>query len=110
MMRGSETPAMGKRLLPPLIIKTFDGNVTQWKLYYESFKAAVHESNLSNIEKFNYLKSFLKGNALQVIDGLALTNENYEAALKLLQERFGNETYYSTSYVGIKQPTFCFIR
>ena len=60
---GFKTPAMGTRSqvkLPPLIVKTFDGNVLQWKSFYYSFKAAVHESNLSEIENFNQFKRLLK--------------------------------------------------
>ena len=44
---------------------------------------------VSNIDKFNYLNSVLEGAAARAIQGLTLTEANYEAAVKLLQERFG---------------------
>jgi len=37
----------------------------------------------------NYLKAKLNGEAAEVISGLALTNVNYEEAIRLLQERYG---------------------
>ena len=43
---------------------------------------------LSNIEKFNYLKGKLTGAALNAIAGLSLSNENYEVAVSILQDRF----------------------
>ena len=45
---------------------------------------------LTIIDKFNYLVSLLEGSALRSIKGLAITEENYQAALDILQERFGN--------------------
>ncbi|XP_057297398.1 calponin homology domain-containing protein DDB_G0272472-like [Hydractinia symbiolongicarpus] len=43
------------------------------------------------IDKFNYLRAELENEALRVIDGLELTNANYEVALGILHERFGNK-------------------
>ena len=55
------------------------------------FESAVHKNiSLTNIDKFNYLMSLLEGQALRAIKGLAVTEENYQAALDILHERFGN--------------------
>ena len=48
-------------------------------------------TGLSTIDKFNYLYSLLEGTALRSIQGLSLTEENYQAAVYLLQQRFGNQ-------------------
>ena len=37
-----------------------------------------------------YLMGFLKGNALTAVKGLLVINENYDVALKMLEERFGD--------------------
>ena len=42
------------------------------------------------MEKFNYLRCFLEGDALQAIAGFSLTNDNCKEALQLLQNRYGN--------------------
>ena len=44
---------------------------------------------LSKIDKFNYLNSLLEGRALRAIQGLTVTEDNYEAAVEILQQRFG---------------------
>ena len=44
---------------------------------------------LSNVEKFNYLRSFLEGETLHSIAGLSLTNDHYPEALQFL--RYGNK-------------------
>ena len=55
---------------------------------------------LQPIEKFNYLRTQLENEALKLIAGLKLTNANYDAAIKLLKERHGNnqlivDTHYT---------------
>ena len=37
-----------------------------------------------------YLIGFLKDDALTAVKWLLVTNENYDVALKMLEERFGN--------------------
>ena len=45
---------------------------------------------MSNVEKFNYLRNKVSGEARSAIQGLNLSNENY-VAIGILKERFGNE-------------------
>ena len=60
-------------------------------VFWQSFESAVHKNEtLSDIDKFNYLKSKLDGEASRAIAGLALSNENYSVAIQILKERFGN--------------------
>ena len=77
--------------LPKLEIQKFKGDPTCQQEFMDSFNAAVHNSKaLSNVEKFNYLRTFLEGEAQHTISGLSLTNDNYSEALNLLKNRFGN--------------------
>ena len=72
-----------------------------WKSFKETFEAVVHRrTDLTNIEKFTYLRSLLDKTALQAIDGFFLTAENYTAAWRLLNERFGNEQISISSYMN----------
>ena len=41
------------------------------------------------MDKFNYLHALVEGPAARSIQGLQLTEVNYEAAKQILQERFG---------------------
>ena len=77
--------------LPKLEITKFSGNPILWQTFNDSYEAAINSSSsLSKVEKFNYLRSYLEGEALHTVSGLSLTNDNYEKALKLLKDRFGN--------------------
>ncbi|XP_063540114.1 uncharacterized protein LOC134749140 isoform X1 [Cydia strobilella] len=59
--------------------------------FINMFKAVIDmDANLSFCEKLYYLRSFLAGGALDLIKHLMLTGENYEVALKLLNDRYNN--------------------
>ena len=77
--------------LPKLSIKPFNGDITQWTTFWDSFKSAIHENpTLSDIDKFNYLRSLLECSARESIAGLTLTAPNYKEAVSILEKRFGN--------------------
>ena len=58
----------------------------------DSFKSAIHDNTtLSDIDKFNYLRSFLERSAREAIAGLTLTGPNYKEAVSILEKRFGNK-------------------
>ena len=61
-----------------------------WQPFRDSFDSAVHNSpNLSKVQKFNFLRAQLQGDASRVIAGLPLTEDNYDDAIELLSERYG---------------------
>ncbi|XP_070567303.1 uncharacterized protein [Ptychodera flava] len=96
--------------LPKLQLKTFSGNVLEWVSFYDTFKSSVHnDSSLENIQKFTYLRSVLTDEAARTISGLALTNSNYDHALELLIERYGQNHLiidaHMTALWQIPQPT-----
>jgi hypothetical protein len=55
------------------------------------FRINSTHANLTDIQRFSYLKNQLDGEALRTIEGFALTNSNYACAISLLKERFGQE-------------------
>ena len=78
--------------LPKLELQKFNGNILRWQEFWDSFEASIHRNpNLQPVDKFNYLRAELEGDASAVISGLELTNSNYEVAVNLLQERFGRD-------------------
>ena len=78
--------------LPKLDMIPFYGDKLQWTEFWNAFENAVHNNKkLSNIENFNYLKSKLNGEAKSAIQGLTLSKENYDVAIGILKDRFGNE-------------------
>ena len=78
--------------LPKLPLPTFDSNPLEWQTFWNSFSAAVDSNpNLTGIQKFNYLRAQLQGDALCVISGFPLSNNNYSHSIELLKARFGQK-------------------
>lgn len=63
--------------LPVMEVPEFHGNYDGWLSFRDSFIAIISNNDmLSNVQKFYYLKSALKGNAGNVIDSLETTDSN----------------------------------
>jgi len=78
--------------LQKLSLKKFNGDITQWSTFWDIFQSSIDgKSGLSNIDKFNYLKSLLEGSASEAVSELKLTAANYAEAISILKKRFGNK-------------------
>ena len=69
--------------LPKLVIKRFSGRPCDWQPFSDSYENSVHSNKqLANVDKFCYLRSLIEGAPYSTIAGLALTDSNYEVAVK----------------------------
>ena len=67
---------------PKLEISKFNGNILNWQSFWDQFNLAIHtKTNISDIDKFSYLKSFLCDSALCIVLGLSLSSLNYSNAI-----------------------------
>ena len=88
--------------LPKLVLRPFNGDITMWNTFWESYDSAVHKNrDLSDIDKFNYLNSLLTGTAREAVAGLSLTTANYTEAVSILKKRFGNVERIKTRHMEI---------
>ena len=86
--------------LPKLVIHNFNGDITYWTTFWDSFESTVDKNpGLSEIDKFNYLKSLLEKSAAEAISGLTLTADNYKEAVSILKKRFGNKQQIITKHM-----------
>jgi hypothetical protein len=84
------TPATIK--LPTLQISDFHGDKLEWVPFWQSFESAVHiNPTLSDVQKLNYLRGYLKGEAAESIKGFSMINGNYPEVIKQLQEDYGDK-------------------
>ena len=88
--------------LPKLDLRKFDGEVSTWPTFWDSFESSIHKNpTLAPIDKFNYLNSLLMKPALDSISGLSLTASNYEEAVAILKKRFGNKQQIINRHMDI---------
>ena len=78
--------------LPPLQIGEYNGSLLTWSLFWDKFDVAIHSrKDLSDIQKYTYLKAALIGEAKSAIQGVSYDKENYGKAIEILTARFGNK-------------------
>lgn len=74
----------------------YDGNLSKWQGFHDSFKSAVHDDDLIEpVYKFRLLKSSLRGKAAEQLGEWPLSSTNYYEAWEWLKEQ--NERPYQTS-------------
>ncbi|XP_066261198.1 uncharacterized protein [Euwallacea similis] len=89
---GKQNSPRGLGKLPDLGLRSFYGNYETWFSFKNIFDSLVHSrTDLSETEKLLYLKLCCKGDALNLIDSLDITPDNYTIALNLLQKRYENK-------------------
>lgn len=88
--------------LPKLTIRPFNGDLTAWTTFWDSYESSIHKNpSLSDIDRFNYLRSLLEHSALDAISGLSLTSTNYHEAIEILRRRFGNKQQIIARHMDI---------
>ena len=96
---GTTGTTRGVRL-PKLELKKFHGDPKSWQCWWEAFDSTIHQNEgISKIDKMNYLRSLLQGNALNAIQGLGLSSQNYDDAIEILQGRFGTKMVVISSHM-----------
>jgi hypothetical protein len=84
----STTQAQTTRL-PQRQIKPFKGDILEWTPFWESFNAAIHSSPIAAVQKLDYLKQFLQGEAFLCVENLELNDTNYQKAIDELKRMYG---------------------
>ncbi|XP_071052614.1 uncharacterized protein [Onthophagus taurus] len=72
----------------------------KWLRFFELYKSLVHDNaRLNKIQKFYYLQSCLKDDALRIINSLEISEANYDVAIELLRERYENKKVLIRNHV-----------
>ena len=70
--------------LPKINLKRFNGDITKFYTFWESFESAVHNNEeLSAVDKFNYLHSLLDGAAASSVQGLPFKADSHVAGNRI---------------------------
>ena len=83
-------PLISGTNLQRIEIPTFDGNIFNWRLFWEQIQAAVQDKpHLEEVDNLTYLRDALKdGPARNVVQGLTQTAESYQEAIRCLKDRY----------------------
>lgn len=78
--------------LPKINLPTFSGSYDEWCPFFDTFHALIHtNTSLSDIQKLQYLKASVTGDASNIISALEISDRNYGVTWNLLRERYDNK-------------------
>ncbi|XP_045449996.1 uncharacterized protein LOC123658688 [Melitaea cinxia] len=87
--RDSFMGAQSNMRLPKISLPVFSGAIKEWPEFIATYDALIHQSTiLSDIEKFHYLVSVLRGDALSLIRTFPVAGEHYISAYDALKSRY----------------------
>ena len=88
--------------LPQISLPKFTGKYEEWLPYKNSFISMIHnDKDLSNLERFQYLKSTVIGDAAKKIDIFPLEDENYVEAWNLLVKSYENKRVIISRHLSL---------
>ncbi|XP_055623374.1 uncharacterized protein LOC129766804 [Toxorhynchites rutilus septentrionalis] len=101
--RGSsiaEVTTFSRVKLPEIRLPSFSGKISEWIPFRDTFNSLIHQNKqLTEVDRFTYLKSSLDGDALQEIRSIELSAANYEVAWKALVNRYENKKVIVKTYL-----------
>lgn len=87
--------------LPKLQPPKFSGNYYDWVDFKNEFKSMIIDCNdVTDVDRFRFLKSCLTGNALQSISKMEASNDNFQIAWGALVDRYENKALIFQSHVN----------
>lgn len=99
--RADQNPGTIDIKLPTLTLPIFSGEYDKWMLFKDAFTSLIHDNRkLSLVQKFQYLRSSVKDEALQVISSLNTSAENYMIAWDLLKGHYENKKLIINSHLS----------
>ncbi|KAL1464032.1 hypothetical protein WDU94_003716 [Cyamophila willieti] len=89
-----------KPRIPKINIEPFHGAFEQFSSFKSLYDTLIHQSTLSNIEKFSYLISLLRGKALLTVKTIEFNEANYVKAYDKLVAEYTNPRLVATHYLN----------
>ncbi|XP_055918318.1 uncharacterized protein LOC129950401 [Eupeodes corollae] len=87
-------------VLPKLVIPVFTGDYKDWPVFKDLFTGTIDcNVSLTGTQKFQYLKSFLGGEAATLLKHISFTEENYLEAWDKLEARYDKKHLIVQSFI-----------
>lgn len=88
-----------KPRIPKIHIEPFDGSIEKFSSFKSLYDTMIHTSSLTNIEKFSYLISLVRGLALTIVKTIEFNDNNYQRAYDKLVLEYTNQRLVATHYL-----------
>ncbi|EZA62317.1 hypothetical protein X777_04056 [Ooceraea biroi] len=98
---STSASAAPRTTLSRIQLPNFSGKYEDWPAFRDLFQCIIgRDSATSQVEKFHYLKTCLKGEAEMLIKNLLTTAENYDCAWRTLSSYYENKRLLVRSYLS----------
>jgi hypothetical protein len=85
------TPTVPTVKLPTIKLEPFSGDIESWPRFWEQFQSTIDTNHsVSQINKHVFLRGYLDREPKHLVDGIAVTADNYETKL-ILQAKYGDK-------------------
>ncbi len=96
---NASTERVVRPKLRKLTLRKFDGDPKGWMEFWDSFEGTIDKNpDISDRDKFEYLKDSLAGQAKITVAGFKMTEANYKQAITMLKDRFGRPDEISRAH------------
>lgn len=86
--------------LPKISVPTFDGTYENWLPFKDIYTSLIHNNvQLSNVDKFYYLKLALINGAARVIESIPVADQYYSIAWSNIIDRYENKRYITKKHI-----------
>lgn len=96
---GGLTARSTRRALPEIALPSFDGSYGEWRSFRDMFSSMVLDNpDISYVERMHYLRSTLRGDALQLISNLKISEDSFTTAWEILITQYENTRLLATAH------------
>jgi hypothetical protein len=86
--------------LPSIQLPSYDGTISTWLHFRDTFESLIIQNKtLSNVQRFHYLISSLKGEPRHLISNLQISHDNFVVAWDLVTQRYNNIKLIAMTHV-----------
>ncbi|XP_071643023.1 uncharacterized protein [Temnothorax longispinosus] len=86
--------------LPKLDLPNFTEKYDEWFPFFDTFNSVIHSNtSISNIQKLQYLRASVTGDASNITSFLEISELNYKVAWNLLKERYENRRVIVNTHI-----------
>jgi len=96
----SNSALKSKLRLPDIELPGFDNNPENYTKFINDIEKILEKFELTEYEKFSYLKKQLSGPAREIVDSIPFGDFNYTDAKKLLYDAFADKTAQQFSVIN----------
>ena len=88
----SFTPIAPTVKLPTIKLEPFSSDIESWPSFWEQFQSSVYTNpSVSQTNKYVFLRGYLEGEPKHLVDGIAVTAENYEETKRILHAKYSDK-------------------